>query len=482
MSGWAVGTLSRHRGTTDRATRVVADPTSAARSRWLLLTILAVAIAGFALRVAAAGGGLWLDEAWSAVFARDVATPAGVFVHINHDNNHHLNTLWLQLVGFDAPPRVQRALSIVSGTASIIVAAAFAARRNVESALITAALFAFSPILVTYGSEARGYAPMILALLGMVLVVDGWLASPERPRPTLLLAVLALLGTLSQMTMAIGLVALSGWILLASARQEGWRTAILTSIRLIGPALAAALGVIVCILAVLPDSAGFTFGQYQPFAWADFASGLHQLAYYTLGSAILLALPLPWLVVGGGRDRAWPFYLLAIVGVPLTALLFQPGNVGMARYYLTTAVAFLLAIGVMAGRAWRAGGVRRFVVGAGLLLFAVATGVQDMALVTNRRADPGLAIAAMAKPAPGGAAVSLDRPRASAVIEAAAAAAGYRVGFAPCGRFLFVDRDGDQPFPAAPLRCGRRYTVIAGADPTGLSGTHWRLYAVAPSS
>src|SRR5690349_4887510 len=92
------------------------------RRYWWLLG--AIVLLGLALRIAGAQGALWLDEAWSAKQAHDAGTPIAVFLNINHDNNHHLNSLWLLLVGFDAPPPLARALSIATGTAAILVAAA----------------------------------------------------------------------------------------------------------------------------------------------------------------------------------------------------------------------------------------------------------------------------------------------------------------------------------------------------------------------
>ena len=134
-----------------------------------------IVLLGLALRIASAQGGLWLDEAWSAELARQAGTPLGVFLNINHDNNHHLNSLWMQFVGFGAPPLLQRALSIVSGTIAIFVAAAIVRPRGPTIALVAALLFAVSPMMVTMGSEARGYAPMALALLTAILLVARWL-------------------------------------------------------------------------------------------------------------------------------------------------------------------------------------------------------------------------------------------------------------------------------------------------------------------
>ena len=147
------------------------------------LAVAALTLLGLALRLLAARGGLWLDEAWSATFAQEVGTPLGVILQVNHDNNHILNTLWLQLVGPDATPMLQRALSIACGTATIPLAALFARRGGGAAAVVAALIFAISPILVTYGSEARGYAPMIAAMLLMLVLIDRWLEERTTPTP-----------------------------------------------------------------------------------------------------------------------------------------------------------------------------------------------------------------------------------------------------------------------------------------------------------
>src|SRR5687767_12981840 len=93
------------------------------RYGWLLGAIV---LLGLALRIAAAHGALWLDEAWSAKQAHDAGTPLGVFLSINHDNNHHLNSLWLQFIGLGADPLLARAPAILAGTLAIYVAARIA--------------------------------------------------------------------------------------------------------------------------------------------------------------------------------------------------------------------------------------------------------------------------------------------------------------------------------------------------------------------
>ena len=57
---------------------------------WWWGVVCALALAGLALRIAAAHGGLWTDEAWSVIYAAQARDALGVFLRINHDNNHHL--------------------------------------------------------------------------------------------------------------------------------------------------------------------------------------------------------------------------------------------------------------------------------------------------------------------------------------------------------------------------------------------------------
>ena len=76
----------------------------------------AATLAGLALRIAAAQGGLWTDEAWSVIYAAQARDAVGVFLRINHDNNHHLYSLWLQAIGSDASPMLARLPAILAGS------------------------------------------------------------------------------------------------------------------------------------------------------------------------------------------------------------------------------------------------------------------------------------------------------------------------------------------------------------------------------
>ena len=441
---------------------------------------------GLALRLAAAQGALWLDEAWSATAAQEVGTPLGVFLQINHDNNHHLNTLWLQLVGLDAQPLAQRALSIACGMLAIPLAAGIGKRQSLAGGICAALLFAISPLLVTYGAEARGYAPMVLALLATMLLAAHWLDDPARRVPAIPLALAVLLGMFSQLTMAFGLAALALWISFCLFRKLAPRDARRRAAAILLPILLpAVLAVAIIFGAAEAAGTGMRLGNYETFRLGDLANGVGAMFLATFGGplALLAGLVLiappdrPSARDAQSRDR---LYFLLLLAVPLGVALLQIANSGAPRYHLLTGVGALMLAAVHSGPRLLPGHGLRWPVTAALALVVVASLITDWRIIGNRRADPGVAFDAIAARAPAGADAAVDRERASAILRAVAASHRYplRVVETPCpaARFLFVDRDGTQPFPNPVTRCGAGYHVIAEGHPTGLSGTHWKLY------
>ncbi|ODP36824.1 hypothetical protein [Sphingomonas turrisvirgatae] len=443
------------------------------RAKW---TVVAIAVFGLALRMAAAQGGLWLDEAWSAVMAQEAGTPLGIFLNINHDNNHHLNSLWLQLVGQSGPPMLQRALSIVAGTVTILIAARIGARRNAGTAILTALFLALSPLLVTYGSEARGYAPMLLALMCAADLVDRWLAHPATPPPAIALAIAALLGLLAHLTMAFGLVALGLWSLWQLRQQRAQLFGMLA--RLWGLAAMAAAIALALIFIPAWRSGGMAFGAAEPFTFIQLGAGLVHAFRYAFGgiwSAVAIIAPAAMLLgIPQGRLAACGYACL--LAPPLLVLAAQMPNAGFARLYLIPATGALLLLALLLGNSFAQGKRVLPLLFAAATLLLMAWGTAP--LIEGRRADPAQAIAAIAART-GTADLALDHSRSEATLRAAAASARYPLTIrqsCPAARFLFLERDGDAPFPATPSHCGARYRGIAGAFAQGLSGTHWKLY------
>ena len=465
-------------------------PVSATAIAWVGVFVLA----GFALRVAAASsGGLWLDEAWSAVFAHEARPLIGVFADINHDNNHHLNTLWLQLVGLSAPPLVMRGLSILTGTAAIIVAARIGARRSPGAAIAAAALFAFMPILVLYGSEARGYAPLTLAVLLALYTVTGVADRPDRVQPARALAIIAVFGTLAHLTMALAIAVLAAWVWLVRWRAAGVRAATRTTAQLMLPALLTSFTLIAIIVGGAYRHGGFQVGSFEPFAITHVAGGLAELAGLTsglspygpvgVGGLLGVAVTLLICTVLAGRDPLrdrMPLYAMLIVALPLVVIVLHVGNSQFARYYLLSALGLLLLVSDRIGALLFAPGRARWVGRALLAAWLVGSIGQIATIMTNQRGHMDRAVAVMQAAAPRGTQVLIESQRASAVLEVAAAQRQFplQIETGQCGApFWYVERERPAPIESERTRCGHRWLPIASADAIGPSGQSWTLYA-----
>ena len=454
------------------------------------MAIGALALAGLALRIAAARGGLWTDEAWSVIYAAQARDPVGVFVRINHDNNHHLYSLWLQAIGPEAPPLLARVPAILAGTLCIPVAALFAGRRSKAAGMVAAVLFALAPTLVVIGSEARGYAMMLLAALVLLLLVsDAVDGHPARGVPWWL-ALVALLGMFSHLTMAAPVAIAAAWAYLERRAQLGPAAALPATVRLLGPALAATAAAVLFVLtAAALSEAGMRLGGYEPFSAPHYAAALDDLALWSIG----LGSPLPWLlplVLGAGalviaaRPPAWlgpkaRLYALLIVAVPLAAVLLRAGNTSFARYYLATALGLLLLMAE-----WIARGLagRPAVRGAAALVLSTLAGAslyRDSQLIAADRGRPAAALDDIAALSPFGARIAFAEPRLKAVIAVAAERSGYPARFAGgCAPadFLLAAQSRWTATSRSVDRCGVSMDAVDSSVTIPLTGDSWVLY------
>jgi hypothetical protein len=454
--------------------------------RRTLVWIVIIALGGLVVRIAAGGGALWLDEAWSAVLADQVRTPLGVFVQINHDNNHHLNSMWLQLVGIGAPPLLARALSIAAGTLGIVVAGLIGGRQGALAGIITALLFSLSPLLVSLGSEARGYAPMMLMVLVSVSYIDRHLDGDGRANRPVTLAICFFVGALFHLTMIFAACALVGWPLLVLGRRKGLSAGAKETALLLGPAVAAlGLAIAIVFAPVLIGGAQFRFGSRQPFAMQQFLGGFCDLLGYSVGAPglsfwLLAAAALLVILARSLGTKRLAFYWLAVFIFPLTVVALQMMNVGHARYYLVAALGLLLLLGEAIAALIRAGGWKA-AAGAGvLLLFSGASMAANLELVRNKRADPGAAIRALADRTPVGARVMIEREADFAPLRVAAAEVGYPLAIVSgcqTAPFIFEGQFGMEGQSEANIvRCSASYRRIAHASFRGLVGQNWTLY------
>ncbi len=464
------------------------------RSRQETAALATIILLGLALRLWNARGGLWVDEAWSAQFVAQDGSAWGIFWRINHDNNHYLNSLWILLVGPYAPPLLIRALSIATGTLSIAIAAAIGWRRTVMTGLVAALLFAASPILVAYGAEARGYGPMLVALLLSILAIDRWLDRGGAPPPAWTLAALTLAGMLAQFTYVFALVAFAGWIVTTVGRRGSIDAAVAVTMRALGPSLAVVAVVIAFVVAAASASiTGFQAGGYPGFSLAAFVDVVAETIAYTIGLAlpataatiVVMLVAILAMAMQASPIRR-PFYMFATIAFPLVlgVALWRIGNAGFARYYLVAVVGLLLLMADTAGAAIGRGGWRRVAAIVATVLVVGASLYRDAALATAARGDPGLAIVEMRQRLPHGATVVVDTIRPVPVLDVAARSAAYPLMIrqdcsapdAPAA-FAFVDLDPTIRPAAAIARCASRYALVRTGRHLALSGLDWALYA-----
>lgn len=464
-------------------------PRSTLRRSYALIGVLT--LIGLGLRVAGAQGGLWLDEAWSAGFAREARSPFDIFFAIQHDNNHYLNTLWMYLTGWGADPMVSRLLSIVTGTSAIAIGGLIGLRRGPAQGVLLALFFAISPMLVTYGAEARGYAPMFLALMLIIWVVSRWLDDQQRPAPSRLLAAITAFGLFSHLTMIFALVGIGLWATAVLYPGRSPRALIGVLIDVFGLAAAVATGILVmAILIPMLGPAGLQFGGYDPFSMRTLRIGLSDLSEYTLGLrgmvtlAILpsLLLLLPQLLRSRTSDRQ--FFLLcvaSILTVPALFMIAQIANAAFARYQLLTCFGILLIASEIIASGWMRGGWQRPLAVVALSALIVGQISITLSIIASKRGDPSAAIKVMAAHAPRGTTVFVGPDRDIPVIEAAAASAGYplKLSRSLCARapFIFLEAPDISELQPTTIMCGTHYVGIAAGIRTEISGMSWRIYA-----
>jgi len=459
------------------------------RQWWL--AILVATLGGLVLRIAAARGGLWTDEAWSMIYAAEARDAAGVFLRINHDNNHHLMSLWLQAVGPGAPPLLARLPAIVAGTLSIPVAALILVRRSALAGIVAAVLVAISPIMINYGSEARGYGPMLLAALVTIWLAVEAADGHERRGTPWWLALAALFGMLSNLTMAATVGSAALWLYLDARARAGPRSAMKETARVMGPALVVTFTVIVAVFLIARTSpTGMQLGGYRPFGWTSFFAALSDVAGWTLGLTFHADWVAPLLVGLGGlwlaiRPPAWlgnraPLYAILILAVPFAAALLHPGNSEFARYYLASAVGLLLLASELIAHGIRKGGLERVLTIILTLILLAACLHRDRNLIALERGQIGRAVALIAERSPNGATVALDPKRLEAGLNTEAARRHFPIRFAHgCepADVVFAAHDRWEQRSPTITRCGIPLHAIASSRTSTLTGDAWILYA-----
>lgn len=334
--------------------------------------LVALTLAGLVLRLLAARGDLWLDEIWSLQNLEKLHSAGEIFWGISQDNNHLLNSLWLWIAGPGAPPLVIRLEAVLCGTLTIPVAARLCRHAGHPAGFAGAALVAGSPLFVHYGSEARGYAGLILMVFCAAEALEWFLESfaatevnaalPTVQRNRLAFGMAVAIGALFHLTilMAAGALVVATLLRLALRRSSVAEIA-RAAVDLTVPALLGSAPAVGFIIAGALYTHKIQFGTQIPFSLAHLSQGLATLFEATLGLpygfpiwaalAITAALICGALAVTPSDRRILPLTVLLLP--PLLAGLAHLPNVHIARFHFVSALGLVLLMAGLFAWLWR---------------------------------------------------------------------------------------------------------------------------------
>jgi hypothetical protein len=465
------------------------------RARTALAVVL---LASLALRVPGMFHDFWLDEAWSYLIVRGLASPLEILTRAHIDNNHPLNSWFLYALGDRTAWIIYRIPSLVLGTGSVLLAGLVMSRSSDRVAAACALLLVgCSYPLIVYASEARGYAPMIFFVL---LAVDaaGEYSRTHHRRALVTFWAASALGFLSHLTFLHAYAAI-----LVSSAYTAWtragrpRAAIAT--------IVTAHGVPLAFLAALY----LLYGRHLQVAGAEFAGwpsvvaetsavaiGLPARGGWLLIAPILVAALLTAALMSIER-RDTGLFLLFITGIVVAPALNVALELRHAvieprffpRYFLVSITLSLLLMAWFAGEQWRRGSARRLATVLALGLYVTLSLWQVATFVRVGRGHYRDALSDMAARTAG----SVIRLSSNSDLRTTVlldfyrryAPAGKTVSFYPHGSTRAVEADWRivetlEPDAIVPAEVddgsGHRYRLMKHFPFYGLSGCGWSVY------
>ncbi len=477
---------------------------------------LAVVSAGLTLRVMGAWGELWLDEILTLNLLADRApSPFHVFWSVQHDNVHPLYGFYAWFMPDYPHPLLYRLPALLLGAGTIVLAGLIGRRRSAAEALFAMVLAALAYPMVHYGSEARGYGPMMFCILMAFWLIDGDLQEGAARRRSWV--ALAFVGAvLFHATAVLAVLALGLWFLLDRFRETGSPPrARAQAFRYFLPGMVVLLFLYsVFVAAALTNGVqwgGFVgpagvagrfvaqVGEMVKMFW-----GLPAImpAWAGLGAvAAGVAAVIAWLF--RQRDRRAPLYVIVLLGLPAALFVAGMNAHAFGRYYLF-ALVFLVPLAAqgLAG-AWHRGRMGKTVCLVLLAMFLAGSARSNALFLAHGRGDMRAVIARLVEPGRGAVVrVGADykwRFGIIATYHGRDVAPGIRFeilqlgGFGPApprwlvlhhyptsGAVAFAAR-GRQPAPRVKA-AGARYVLDRVYRHWGLSGFDWMVYRREPGT
>jgi hypothetical protein len=301
-----------------------------------VIAITAIVFLSAVVRIAAARTEFWFDEVWSLLaFAQKATSPLDVF-GFHHDNNHHLMTLWMYVCGMRSDWMVYRIPSIVAGIGTIVLAALIARQWGWWGALSAAVLTGSSFVLITYASEARGYALAGFFALAAWYALDRYLERRSWTAALLfaLSVVLCLLSHVTAIFLYAGTLTWSMWAFFGGGKslKQGLKDAVRCH--------AAPLAFLAAFYAL--HIRDMTIGGGPQMALADvvtqslaLAAGGTNLAWLKLVLAVMVVAAAVYGLISLRREGStqWSFFLVGIFVAPAIVLWIQRPSQLYPRYF-----------------------------------------------------------------------------------------------------------------------------------------------------
>lgn len=461
---------------------------------WVVVAMAGLALIGF--RILAASGDYWLDEILSLQALRKISLPSDLFTGLHSDNNHYLNSLWLNSLPASASPLLGRLLSLVSGIGVVVMAVLIGARRSRLCAVFSGAVMGFSYIEILYSSEARGYALAVFAGFASFYVMGNCLRE-WRVRRAIVFSLLACLGLLAHLSFTCVVAAFGAWLAVTGLQQR-WQTRRWIWRMLQCFALPAVVGMALYFLDVRKmsffggtDSTSLIHAYGSALAWI--------VGTPRPGPCVFLALVVAVVVLDAGLHRLWRtdraeavFFAMAIFVMPVGQAVISSVHDLYPRYFVVGGSFLLLLLAGLLCDLYEKRGYARIGSFAVLLLFAVVNADNTLELLRLGRGQNREALAYVVGHTAGGAIrVGGNHDfRIGTVVEQ------FAPEFSAGGVSLtYVDRDGWPPegpewfivqaeAVELPIPPERRFFLLPGVSYTfdrafpsaPLSGLHWYLY------
>lgn len=321
---------------------------------WWLPSLSALLVFGAGIRIWAAQDAFWLDEIWSLrEYALPAESPVDILARMPDSNNHHLVTLWMYFCGLQANWSVYRIPSLIAGVGTIGLASLICRRWGDWSAMAAALLCAGSFVLVTYASEARGYALTGFFALAAFWVLSRYLDSGGWAWG-IGFGILVALGFLSHLTMIFFYAGAVAWSLVAIVkRSPSWRLAAVDLWRCHAVAVACLATFYLVSLRhyrvegappyVLSEVVG------QTFAVALGVASKQSVVLVAASAVAITAATLALVCLWRQRNDVWVFFAVTVFVAPGLLLLTRPSSL-FERFFYVCILFYLLLLSYLFGR------------------------------------------------------------------------------------------------------------------------------------